>query len=266
MAISIEEINAEYDHIAREAMKRGASLATAQAIAQDVLGRGTAAQFLAGTDPGVLYGVSAQGRQTVSPTEIGLGVTVVPTPTPTPTASPSESANDAVTAAIAALVGQLAASNEQAARDRANQLALQQAVSNTQLGLQAQDTETSLLNALSNPRAAFMSQFMLRGNQEQGVPITPVLAGLLRRQNLPVSGNIPGAPLYMRPDDINSQALIQAFQGANQNSINALSQDPIEREMMSGMAQLAGLDPSAFWNIRTPLPRSASLTPSFIRL
>ncbi len=54
MAISIEEINAEYDHIAREAMKRGASLATAQAIAQAVLGRGTAAQFLAGTESGVL--------------------------------------------------------------------------------------------------------------------------------------------------------------------------------------------------------------------
>lgn len=173
---------------------------------------------------------------------------------------------DAVATAISALAQQLAASNEQAARDRANQLALQQAVANTQLGLQAQDTETALLQALANPRAAFMSQFMLRGNQQQGVPITPVLAGLLRRQNLPVSGNVPGAPLYMRPQDINFDALTQAFLGSSQPSINALAQDPIEREMLSGMAQLAGLNPAAFWNIRTPLPRSASLMPQFIRL
>jgi hypothetical protein len=74
--------NMYYDRIVAVAMARGADAELANRIAADVIGRGTEAEFLAGTDAGVLYGIG-QSEDDIN----------APPSTPAPAAAPAAAAS-----------------------------------------------------------------------------------------------------------------------------------------------------------------------------
>ena len=65
-----------------------------------------------------------------------------------------------------------------------------------------------------------------------------------------MSGTIPGQQL-IRPNDLNAPSMIQALNQASVQDINAISNDPIERENLMAAAQLAGMNPRGYWASRT---------------
>lgn len=82
--------NMYYDRIVAVAMARGADAELANRIAADVISRGTEAEFLAGTDAGVLYGIGES--------EDSINAAPAPSapsaPAPAPAAAPAAAADD----------------------------------------------------------------------------------------------------------------------------------------------------------------------------
>ena len=237
--------------LAREAERRGATPEEAKAIAEDVVARGAQDAFNAGTDTGVIYGVVAD----------------VPVSKPAGGATYAEAAKAATTSstppvgdATQQVADLLAKMNDELNKRQATMDALDQAYRDATLRIQSFGAEQDLFNTLRQPGAGLFSLFTDRRAPGTQIPLPPSISALLQGRGIPLSGNIPGEPVFLDPDQLTNKLFQNVIRQMSSSDFNALTKDPTERANLISFGLLAGADPLRSLQVRqNALPTASTL-------
>ena len=116
------------------------------------------------------------------------------------------------------------------------------------------------IEAIRRPGAGLISLFTQRRDPNAQIPLPSGLAALLQKQNIPVSGNIPGGEVFMNPDQLTQEVFQDAIRGLSAQNIKALNADPTFRANLEAFGSLAGADPlRAIQGVRSALPTQAEI-------
>ena len=150
--------------------------------------------------------------------------------------------------------------NDEANKRNATLDALEQAYKDATIRIQSFGAEQDLFNTLRQPGAGLFSMFTDRRAPGTQIPLPPAISALLQGRGIPLSGNIPGEPVFMDPDQLTNQVFQNVIRQMSSSDFNALTKDPTERANLVSFGLLAGADPLRSLQVRqNALPTASTL-------